>query len=175
MVKTLKNLLVRNRSSDFQKISQGWPLKAPLKKLFKEIWFVKKHGHRSSLNFACLFVFAYFVKTFKNLPHFLSDPFQICTVSLYQWGHEPYKKWALLVHEVQNYLPLNWENGVYAIKSKFFIQFFPNLHSVFISMKTRALSKMSNIGPLSPELSPWDGRFRNIYSVLFFQLIVLLQ
>ena len=30
------------------------------------------------------FVFAYFVKTFKNLPHFLSDPFQICTVSLYQ-------------------------------------------------------------------------------------------
>jgi len=39
----------------------------------------------------------------------------------------PTKKWALLVHEVQNYLPLNWENGVYAIKSKFFIQFFPNL------------------------------------------------
>ena len=127
MVKTLKNLLVRNRSSDFQKISQGWPLRAPLKKLFKEIWFVKKHGRRSSLNFACLFVFAYFVKTFKNLPHFLSDPFQICTVSLYQSGHKPYKKWALLVHEVQNYLPLNWENGVYAIKSKFFIQFFPNL------------------------------------------------
>ena len=30
-----------------------------------------------------------------------------------------YKKWALLVHEVQNYLPLNWENGVFAIKSNF--------------------------------------------------------
>jgi len=54
--------------------------------------------------------------------------------------------------------PWIWENGeipfVYAIKSIFFIRFFPNLHSVLIAIRAWTLLNMRKIGQLSPELSP---------------------
>ena len=42
--------------------------------------------------------------------------------------------------------------------STFFVRSFPNLHSFFISMRTRTLQKMSIIGPWSTELPPLELR-----------------
>ena len=44
MKKFLKNLLLRNRWSDFEIISQEWSLGDPFQKLFMKFLSVHKHG-----------------------------------------------------------------------------------------------------------------------------------
>ena len=47
-IENLKNLLVRNHSTDFNIILQKCSFGDPLPRLFKPFGFVKKHGHRGS-------------------------------------------------------------------------------------------------------------------------------
>ena len=51
LVKTLKNLIVKNHRSDFKIISQECSLGAYFQKLLKEFWYLEKHGCQAALNY----------------------------------------------------------------------------------------------------------------------------
>ena len=51
-VKNFKNLLLKNHWSNFKIISQKWSLGGPLPKLFKEFWYIKKHGRQGRGQFS---------------------------------------------------------------------------------------------------------------------------
>ena len=62
-VKNFKNLLLRNHWLNLKIISQKWSLGGPLPKLFKEIWYIKKHGRQGRGQFS---LYGY-IENFENL------------------------------------------------------------------------------------------------------------
>ena len=62
-IENFENLLLQNYWSDFKIISQGWSLDGPLPKLFKELWYLKKHGRQGRGQFS---LYGY-IENFKNL------------------------------------------------------------------------------------------------------------
>ena len=63
LTKNLKNLLVRNHWTDFNKILQKCSFGDPLPRLFKTFGFVKKHGRQGR----GLFSLYIYIENFKNL------------------------------------------------------------------------------------------------------------
>ena len=64
LTKNLKNLLVRNRWTDFNIILQKCSFGDPLPRLFKPFGFVKKHGHQGA---GLIFPIYIYIENFKNL------------------------------------------------------------------------------------------------------------
>ena len=65
-----ENLLLKNCWSNFNIISQKWSLGGPLPKLFKELWYVKKHGRQGRGQFS---LYSY-IGNFENLLPKTADP-----------------------------------------------------------------------------------------------------
>ena len=63
LIKNLKNLLVRNHWTDFNKILQKCSFGDPLPRLFKPFGFIKKHGRQGW----GLFSQYIYIENFKNL------------------------------------------------------------------------------------------------------------
>ena len=91
-VKNFKNLLLKNHWSNFKIISQKWSLGGPLPKLFKEFWYVKKHGRQGRGQFS---LYGY-IENFENLllQNYWSN-FKIISQKLSLGGPLPklFKKW----------------------------------------------------------------------------------
>jgi len=62
-IENFENLLLQNYLSDFKIISQEWSLGGPLQKLFKELWYLKKHGRQGRGQFS---IYSY-IENFENL------------------------------------------------------------------------------------------------------------
>ena len=113
MKKFLKNLLLRNRWSDFEIILQECSLGDPFQKVFAKFWSAQKHGSDEQ---GLLTLYRDIKKFLKNLllrnccsdfeiisqKYSLSDPFQKLFAkfwSVYKYGSDEWGLFALYGHE----------------------------------------------------------------------------